>query len=142
MRLDIVKICSRSPAMLATITQVRQAPSRYSFPMNNDLILYLNGQACLEATRSGGVPGHVRAWLARLDADMDDGIELDDGPVAAPDVQQRGQFVLARLLAALGEGKTDFARSLLFYLATRWPELRAIRVTEDASNWTAELDFT
>lgn len=109
--------------------------------MSNDLVLYLNGQACLEATRSGGVPGHVRAWLARLDADMDNGIELDDGHVAAPDVQQRGQFVLARLLAALAAGETAFAHSLLIYLATRWPELRAIRVSEDDTNWTAELDF-
>jgi len=109
--------------------------------MNHDLVLYLNGQVCLEATRSGGIPGHVRAWLDRLDADMNDGIELDDGPVAAPDVRQRGQFVLARLLAALGEGKMDFARSLLFYLATRWPDLRAIRVSEDADQWTAELDY-
>lgn len=109
--------------------------------MNHDLVLYLNGQVCLETAHSGGIPGHVRVWLDRLDADMDDRIELDDGPVAAPDVQQRGQFVLARLLAALSEGKTEFARSLLFYLATRWPELRAIRVCDEADHWTAELDY-
>lgn len=109
--------------------------------MSNDLVLYLNGQACLEASRSGGVPGHVRVWLARLDADMDNGIELDDGHVAEPDVQQRGQFVLARLLAALAAGETAFAHSLLIYLATRWPELHAIWVSDDETNWTVELDF-
>lgn len=109
--------------------------------MNNDLQLYLNGQVRLEVSRSGGQPGHVRAWLARLDADMDDGIELDSGHVAAPDVPQRGQFVLARLLAALAQDETALARSLLIYLATRWPELEAIRVSEDADQWTAELDF-
>lgn len=61
--------------------------------------------------------------------------------MAEPDVQQRGQFVLARLLAVLAAGETAFAHSLLIYLATRWPELRGIRVSENEANWTAELDF-
>lgn len=109
--------------------------------MNNDLVLYLNGQVRLRASRSGGRPGQMRAWLARLDADMDTGIELDTGHVAAPDVQQRGRFVLARLLAALAQDEAALARSLLIYLAARWPELQAIRVSEDADQWTAELEF-
>lgn len=109
--------------------------------MDTDLVLYLNGQVRLEAARSGGLPGQMRAWLARLDADMDDGIELDTGAVADPDVQQRGQFVLARLLAALAQDEAALARGLLIYLATRWPELQAIRVSENVDQWTAELDF-
>jgi len=107
--------------------------------MSDALILYLDGEPCLEA-RAGAVPGQLRAWLARLDADMDTGIALDDAWVAAPGVPERGRFVLGRLLAALAEGRVDFARGLLTYLATRWPELAAIRVS-GADDWTAELEF-
>lgn len=109
--------------------------------MDESLVLYLDGRVCLEVSRSGGVPGHLRAWLARLDADMDAGIDLDDGRVADPDPQQRGRFILAQLLVALAEGNSTLARSLLIYLATRWTELRAIRVTEGADDWSVELDF-
>lgn len=108
--------------------------------MSEPLLLYLDGQPCLEAPRSG-IPGQLRAFLTRLDADMDEGIERDDGWLAAPDVQQRGRFVLGRLLAALADGEMEFARSLLIYLAARWPELRAVRVRGDAAVWAAELDF-
>ena len=110
-------------------------------PLSGSLVLYLDGERRLEAARSA-VPGQLRAWLARLDADMDDGIELDDGWVAAPGVAERSRFVLGRLLAALAAGETDFAHSLLIYLATRRPELAAVRVRGTAGGWTAELEFT
>ena len=108
--------------------------------MSEALVLYLDGEPCLEVT-AGPVPGQLRAWLARLDADMDAGIALDGAWVAAPGVPERGRFVLGRLLAAVAEGRTDFARSLLIYLATRWPELSAIRVCGAAGEWSAELEF-
>ena len=113
---------------------------RSAAPMSDALVLYLDGETCLEV-RAGAVPGQLRAWLARLDADMDAGIDLDGAWVAAPGVPERGRFVLGRLLSALAEGRTDFARSLLIYLATRWPELAAIRVSGASGDWTAELEF-
>jgi hypothetical protein len=109
--------------------------------LGGSLVLYLDGERRLEAPRSA-VPGQLRAWLARLDADMDDGIELDDGWVAAPGVAERSRFVLGRLLAALAAGETDFAQSLLIYLATRRPELAAVRVSSTSGGWTAELECT
>jgi len=42
---------------------------------------------------------------------------------------------------ALAEGKQDFARSLLIYVASRQPDLHAVWVRGDASEWAVELDF-
>lgn len=108
--------------------------------MSDPLVLYLDGERCLEAPR-GSVPGQLRAWLARLDADMDGGIELDNVWVAAPGIAERGRFVLGRLLAALAAGQMDFAHSLLIYLATRLPDLVVVRVSGTSGGWTAELEF-
>lgn len=109
--------------------------------MNNPLVLYLDGHVCMEVSRSDGVPGQLRALLERLDADMDAGIELDDGWVAEPDPQQRGRFVLGQLLVALAEGNRGLAHSLLIYMATRWVDLCAIRVSDDGADWSVDLDF-
>ena len=109
--------------------------------MDDELILYLEGAPHLQVRRAGGVPGHLRSLFARLDADMDDGIELDDQTIAAPDESQRMRFVLGQLLTALAAGKVDFARSLLIYVASREPDLRAVWVVGDAAAWNVELDF-
>ncbi len=109
--------------------------------MHATLVLYLDGEPCLQVARDGGVPGQLRALFARLDADMDDGIELEGQTVRTPDAAQRGHFVLGRVLAALEAGRTDLARTLLIYVASRLPELQAVRVTGNGVDWTAELDF-
>jgi hypothetical protein len=72
---------------------------------------------------------------------MDDGIVLDGQTIATPDASQRVRFVLGQLLTALAAGKTDFARTLLLYVASREPDLRAVWVTGDAASWTVDLDF-
>lgn len=103
-------------------------------------MLYLDDAPCLEAAR-GSVPGQLRALFARLDADMDAGIELGDVRVAMPDVQQRCRFVLGRLLHALESGQPEFAQALLIYLAGRWPELRAVHARRVESGWDTELEL-
>jgi hypothetical protein len=108
--------------------------------MSEPLVLYLDGERCLEAPR-GAVPGQLRGWFARLDADMAEGIELGGDWVPAPDARQRGRYVLGRLLSALADSKPEFAHTLLIYLALNWPELRAIRAVSGAGDWAVELDF-
>lgn len=108
--------------------------------MSAPLAVYLDGEPCLEAARRAGVPGQLRALFARLDADMDAGIDLDGVWVAAPDSRQRCQFVLGRILHALEAGQTDFARALLGYLAGRWPELRAVHIRRTEVGWDIELE--
>lgn len=109
--------------------------------MHAALVLYLDGEPCLRVVRGGGIPGQLRALFARLDADMDNGIELEGRVVQNPETAQRGHFVLGRVLAALETGQTELARTLLIYVASRLPELRAVRVAGDGAGWVAELDF-
>jgi len=108
--------------------------------VNTALVVYLEGEPCLTAESGGGVPGQMRALFARLDADMDAGIELDGAWLAAPDSRQRCRFVLGRMLQALEEQQSDFARALLIYLAGRWPELRAVHVRRTESGWSVSLE--
>lgn len=104
------------------------------------LVVYLDGELCLQVRQSDGVPGQVRGLLERMDADMDAGIELDGTPVPAPDREQRAHFVLHQMLAALAAGKTDFAHFLLTYLNLRWPELRSVQATSTDDSWTVSLE--
>lgn len=109
--------------------------------MGQYLTLYLEGAPQLEIQRGGGIPGQLRGLFERLDADMDAGIELDNQPVAAPDAAQRARFVLGHVLTAVAAGKTEFARSLLVYVASRQPELRAVWARSVDEAWQVDLDF-
>ncbi len=109
--------------------------------MADELILYLDGAPHLQVARGGGIPGQLRSLFARLDTDMDAGSEFEGQHVTAPDAAQRARFVLGHLLTALTDGKQEFARSLLIYVASRQPDLRAVWLRSDASEWTVELDF-
>lgn len=109
--------------------------------MTSPLRVYVDGAQRLEAARGGGVPGQLRALFARLDADMEEGIELDGVRVEAPDCRQRCTFVLERLLHALEAGQTEFAQTLLAYLAGHWPELRAVHVERSPAGWAVNLDL-
>ena len=108
--------------------------------MNALLILYVDGEAALEVARGSTIPGQLRALFARLDADMDDGVELDGNWIPAPNDRQRRSFVVQQLLGAVIAGRQDFCRSLLIYLAFHWPELRAVRVRRVAGGWDVELE--
>lgn len=109
--------------------------------MTASLEVYIDGELRLETAREGGVPGQLRALFARLETDMNAGIELDGVRIETPDPRQRCTFVLERLLHALEAGQTDFARALLIYLASHWPELRAVHVRRGGGGWDVRLDL-
>ncbi len=109
--------------------------------MDASLTLYVEGTPQLEIPRGGGIPGQLRGLFDRLDADMDEGIELDNQQLAAPDDAQRARYVLGHALSAVAAGKTDFALSLLIYVASRQPELRAIWASSVNDAWQVDLDF-
>ncbi len=104
------------------------------------LVVYLDGELCLQLRHADGVPGQVRGLLERLDADMDAGIDLGGTLVPAPNHQQRAHFVLHQMLAALAAGNTDFAHFLLTYLSLRWPELRSVQAISTDDSWTVSLE--
>lgn len=109
--------------------------------MAEQLILRVSGEEYLRIVRSVGVPGRLRSLLARIDADMDRGIELDGAAIAAPDARQRCHYVLGELLPAIAADQVGFARNLLTYLSLHWPELRAIDVSEADDRWDVQLDL-
>lgn len=106
------------------------------------VVVYVDGRERLRMERTGGVPGQVRALLARMEADMAAGIELDGRHITTPDARQRGQFLLGELLAALDRGQVEFARTLLICLSQCWPDLSAVHADSAAGDWSVRLEFT
>lgn len=105
------------------------------------LCLYVADELYFKVARTAGVPGQLRSFFQRLDADMAAGIELHGETLAQPDQRQRREYVLAQVLWSLEQSQPDFAQRLLGYLALNWPELRAIYVDNRGDHWELRLDI-
>lgn len=107
----------------------------------NLLAIHLNGHEILCYDRSEGVPGRRRQFLEQMDRDMDAGIRLDGETLTGPEPGQRARYVAMHLLRALDGNNRALARTLCAWLATRVPELRAVRATEEDGMVSLEFDF-
>ena len=110
--------------------------------VSENLIVYINGTRRLEFDRRSGLPGQVRQLLEEMDADMDAGVELPQGRVAAPTAEQKVHFVIEQLLNVLARNDDPNAASLLCsYVGTRMPDLVAIRVRDLGREFSVDLQF-
>lgn len=110
--------------------------------MSENLVVYINGSKRIEFDRSSGLPGQVRRLLEEMDADMDTGIDLPQGRIDAPSVEQKAHFVIEQLLNTLSRNDSLDAASLLCsYVGTRLPELVAIRVRDRGREFDVDLQF-
>jgi len=100
MRLEIVKICSRSPTMLATITQVRQAPRL-------DILIELAD--CVR--RIFGEQRHIHLLLEN-DHNASPYLARDASHRPQRYVAQWGEDVWARITAATGVAREIIRPSL------------------------------
>ncbi len=109
--------------------------------MDNNLFIFMGEEQIAEFDRSRGLAGRQRQALDALDSDMDQGIDLDGERVEHPDRMQRIQFVMRHLFHAIERDDEGVAALMCAYIATRLPDLRAIRATEEGDQVRARLEF-
>jgi hypothetical protein len=109
--------------------------------MTNKLVVVVNGESVLEYDRNIRLPGHQRAYLDRMDKDMEGGITLGDSYIEKPNALQKAQFVTMRMLNGLIDSQDAMVAASCAYLANRVPELKQVRAVEKDEEITFDLVF-
>lgn len=109
--------------------------------MSSIMAVLLNGVAQLEYDRDKPLPDHQALYLDKMDEKLEKGIELDDGMVANPDLQQRAQFVAANLVHAIKSNDEAMAAAMCSWLATRMPDLKQVKIDESEEGMLIDLVF-
>ena len=94
---------------------------------DSKLFVIFNNEPVLEFDRSKPVPGHQRRYLDKMDERMEQGIQLGDAFIEAPNALQRSQFVANSLVNSLLKENYDQAIAMCTFLGKRMPELQQIK---------------
>jgi hypothetical protein len=105
------------------------------------LSVVINDAVKLEYDRSARLPGRQRDFVDKMDADMDEGIELEERTIAHPDVLQRGHYVAMTLLQGMEADNEALVGACCAWLASRLPGLREIRAEADSEAFSMQLFF-
>lgn len=108
--------------------------------MSNILAVLLNGVAQLEYNRETQLPPHQELYLEKMDAKMDDGIQVDNRMIPNPDINQRAQFVAGNLADAILNDQESAAAALCSYLAKILPDLKQMKITQTTSKDESTID--
>ncbi|MGW8227822.1 MAG: hypothetical protein ACWGOW_02925 [Gammaproteobacteria bacterium] len=95
--------------------------------MSNVMAVLLNGTAQIEYNREIALPARQRDYLARMDQDMDAGIQLGNRYIDMPDQTQRAQFVALHLIQSLLVDNEQHIAASCAYLADRLPDLKQVK---------------
>lgn len=109
--------------------------------MKNTMAVLLDGIAQLEYDRSKPLTDLLASSLDNMDKKMDGGINLGNQHVPNPDNNQRAQFVAANLAHAIQTNNESQAAALCSYMATRWPDLKQIKIDHRSGEVTIDLVF-
>lgn len=109
--------------------------------MHDMMAVFLNGIAQLEYDRNKPLPDHQALYLEKMDAKMEDGIQIGDELVRQPDENQRAQFVAGNLLHAIKSDNEAMAAALCSYLAVRQPALKQVKIEEREGEVSIEFDY-
>jgi len=110
--------------------------------LNADMFyVILNEEPLLEFDRKKPVPGHQRQYLDNMDSQMDQGIQLGNDFVEAPNPLQRSQFVANSLINLLLKEEYSMAIAMCTYLAKRMPDLQQIKAQGNLDNNNDELSI-
>lgn len=103
------------------------------------LRLVVNGESVLDYQPQVRLPGHVRDFLARMDADMDVGVPLAGRVVKQPDDMQRAYFVSIQLFQAFKGGNERLRAASCAWLCRRMPHLREVKIDDSEEEISLEL---
>lgn len=107
--------------------------------MSNMMAVLLNGIAQLEYDREKPLTDYQRTYLEKMDEKMDQGFDLDGEFIEAPDDNQKAQFVVANLLAAMKDGNEGLTSALCTYIADGMPDLKQLKIFE--KDGEVSIDF-
>lgn len=109
--------------------------------MSSKLIVVLNGQPVIEYDRSIRLPGHQRAFLDKMDTDMDKGIQMNGRASDNPDLGARAQYIAMHLIQAIQKDNEGMISAMCAYLANRLPDLKKVVAEEIGENISIDLVF-
>ena len=109
--------------------------------MSSKLVVVINGQAVVEYDRNKRLPGHQREFLDKMDADMDQGININGEIIPEPDLKARAKYVAMHLINAIVNENDGMIAALSAYLANRLPELKQIKANEQNDEFSFDLVF-
>jgi hypothetical protein len=110
--------------------------------MGSVMAVLLNGVAQVEYDRGKSLPDYQGAYLDKMDRKMEtDGIDVDGAHIAAPDLGQKAQFVAANLAHAIVTNNEPQVAAMTTWLAVRMPDLKQLKLREEAEGFAIELDF-
>ena len=105
------------------------------------LAILLNGVAQLEYDRNKTLQPQQELYLQKMDEQMDEGIQLDNGSINNPDLNQRAQFVAGNLAHAILSDQEAAAAALCSYLAIRLPDLKQVKITQASGDGSGEISI-
>jgi hypothetical protein len=94
--------------------------------MSDKLTIVLNGQAVVEYDRNKPLPDQQQAYLDKMDAEMDKGLNVGGESIAHPELKQKAQFVALQLFQALEANNDPVIAASCAYLANRLPDLKQV----------------
>ena len=103
------------------------------------MAVLLNGVAQLEYDRDKPLTDYQRTYLEKMDAKMDDGIEVGGTLIKNPDENAKAQFVVANLLNAMKSDNAGLTSALCTYIADGMPDLKQLLI--DENDGEVSIDF-
>lgn len=105
------------------------------------MAVVLNGQPVIEYDRSIRLPGHQRAFLDKMDLDMEAGINMNGETMDNPDLSVRAQYIAMHLVQAIQDDNEAMISAMCAYLANRLPDLKKVVAEEQGQNVSIDLVF-
>ena len=109
---------------------------------DNKLLVIFNKEPVLEYDRTKPIPGKQRQYLDRMDERMDQGIQLGDAFIEAPNPLQRAQFVANSLVNSLLKENFGQAVAMCTFLGKRMPELQQIKCEGSEGDENSESEIS
>ena len=109
--------------------------------MSKSIAVLINGIAQLEYDRDKALTDYQLTYLDEMDKKMDEGINIDGETIESPELNQKIQFVTANMLSAIKSDNEGMTSALCTYLATRLPDLKQVKVTEEGGDMSIDMVF-
>ena len=106
-----------------------------------NLAVLVNEQLTLQYNRAEELPMQQAAYLNKLDAKFDGGIELQGEKLDNPDTQQRAKFMALSMMEGIIYQEDSKAAASLAWLATRLPDLKQVVATVSNEGTQFQLIF-
>ena len=104
-------------------------------------VILVNDEAQLEYHRDKVLSAQQRAYLERMDRQMDAGIQVGGESIENPDALQRAQFVALQVLEGLQQGNEALIAAGCAYLASCLPDLTQVKARLVKGGFSVEFVF-